>query len=198
MASELPNYEGRMKPDNAAVRVEHLKKRLAFEEAISAMRPSVLKILVGGLWHTTSEERYKSIIECGSILVDPKIPDSERWVTNRGSENYPYTRTLGGVSLFDFEDFDPDQYDKRFPSSSWREFVPICKKWQSSIWIEIDKDAINDHLISGPLLLAKWKKENAQKHNVMPHIEAAHIGDISTSNFLRRFLVNTDEVTAIT
>ena len=30
--------------------------------------------------------------------------------TGEGKEHYPYVRTLGGISLFDFNQFEPDSY----------------------------------------------------------------------------------------
>ena len=161
---------------------------------MDAMQTAVLDMLIGGLWHTTSEERYRGIVECGSILVEPDIPASERWGAELGPERYPYVRTLGGVSLFDFNNFDPDGYAKICPSSNWQEFVPICKKWPSAVWIEIDRDAVKERLVSGCELLKRWKKEGAEWHRVMPYIESAYIGELSTACFIRSFLVNANGI----
>src|SRR5215470_9580940 len=77
-----------------------------------------------GLWHTTTPDRYGGMLRTGSILPNPDMPEAERWKTAAGPHYYPYVRTLGGVSLFDFRGFDSDVYSHNYPLSTWREFVP--------------------------------------------------------------------------
>ena len=153
-------------------------------------RKRVLDVLLGSLWHTTHPDRFVSILEDGAILPEPDIPESDRWKTSRGPEYYPYVRTLGGVSLFDFNDFDQESYDEKCPISTWREFVPFRSAWGSAVWIEIDREAVKNCLIPGDELLALWKKEEAHHHTIMPIIEAAHVGMVSTTSFSRAFLVS--------
>lgn len=136
-------------------------------------------LLLGKLWHTTSLARYDMIIKSGQILPNPSIPEKERWGSYRGPEFYPYVRFLGGISLFDFANFQTDAYCKKYPLSSWYEFVPYRRKWGKSVWIEIDREAVKESFISGEALLKKWKNEEAYHHNIMPIIEAAHIGPIN-------------------
>lgn len=145
------------------------------------------KELVGGIWHTTSEERYSNIIESGGILPNPDITEKERWGTSRGSEYYPFVRTIHGVSLFDFCDFNAEEYSKLYPASCWSEFVPYRKEWGCSIWVEIDRKAVIENFISGSELLKKWNRDKAYKNNIMPLIEAAHIGAIPASSFLHTY-----------
>jgi len=76
-------------------------------------------LLRGRLWHTTSFDRYQKIVESGFILPSPPVPDDERWGTIQGPDYYPYVRLLGGVSLFDFNGFDPDSYGEKYPLSTW-------------------------------------------------------------------------------
>ena len=140
-----------------------------------------IKMLQGKLWHTTSECRFKGIRKAGAIQVNPNIDNNERWKTSQGLHFWPYVRKLGGVSLFDFRDFDPDAYDQKCPSSSWRSFVPICRRWKSAVWLEIDREKVRDELIPGDKLLNRWKEDKAGKHTLMPHIEVAHIGDLPIS-----------------
>src|ERR1035438_4494083 len=78
--------------------------RAAAKEEV--LRQLVLQRTQGGLWHTTRPERFDRILSTGAILPEPDILDSERWA-NAGPEHYPYVRTLGGVSLFDFDGFNP-------------------------------------------------------------------------------------------
>jgi hypothetical protein len=83
------------------------------QRIIRETRERLLKELHGGLWHTTIPERYENILSSGFILPEPpNMPDNERWSTSQGKEFYPYVRQLGGVSLFDFDDFDPEAYSK--------------------------------------------------------------------------------------
>ena len=140
-------------------------------------------LLYGRLWHTTSPARYQMIIEAGHILPDPQISDQERWGACRGPEFYPYVRSLCGVSLFDFENFNPEHYGKKYPLSTWREFVPYRRTWGHAIWIEINRQVIFEDFISAKNLLARWKQEEAYKHNIMPMIEAAHLGPIPLAAF---------------
>ena len=136
------------------------------------------KLLLGKLWHSTSPIRYQMIKDAGWIFPNPPIPEKERWGVSRGPDFYPYVRSIGGVSLFDFEGIDPDNYGEEYPSSSWYEFVPYRRTWGLAIWLEINRDLIFEAFIDGQTLLNKWKHEKAYKHNIMPIIEAAHIGPI--------------------
>jgi hypothetical protein len=102
------------------------------EDALSSI---VIATLRGGVWHTTSRDRYHAILQTGSILPEPPISDSERWGTGLGTTGCPYVRSLGGVSLFDFSDFDAEVYSNDYPVSSWREFVPYRSTWGEAIWI---------------------------------------------------------------
>ena len=125
--------------------------RLDSEQAMQTLR--------GGLWHTTSEERFEGVRSRKAILVKPPISEEERWATACGPEGWPYVRSLGGVSLFDFAGFEPKAYEKKCPSSSWREFVPFRREWGGSVWIEIDRELAKDRLVDGDQLLARWKQE---------------------------------------
>ena len=142
----------------------------------------------GHLWHTTHPDRFQKILEAGAILPNPPIPDDDRWKTSRGPHYYPYVRTLGGVSLFDFEDFDPVRYSTGYPMSSWRAFVPYSRQWGISVWIEIDRQLIADKFVTGKQLVERWNREKAHAHTIMPEIEAAYFGPVRLSAF-RRALV---------
>jgi hypothetical protein len=153
------------------------------------MEPAFPDLLRGPLWHTTRPDRYRMITEAGAIVHNPALPDSERWKTGNGPEFYPYVRHLNGVSLFDFRGFDPDAYGQAHPMSSWRTFVPFCKDWEASIWIEIDEASVEGEYIDRERLLARWQAESAYQHTIMPRIEAAVIGRVPVSAF-RRVLVS--------
>lgn len=146
--------------------------------------------LANKLWHTTSVDRYRKILETGAILTNPPVSDKDRYFTNNGPENYPLVRTLGGISLFDFTDFNPEEYKDKYPISSWYDFVPYNKKWGESVWIEIDREKVNHRLIDVEKLRMIWLEKKLFKHTFMPKIEAAHIGNISIEYFLEVYKYN--------
>ena len=143
------------------------------------------EILRGAIWHTTNTERFNRILEDGFILANPSISNFGRWNTARGPKYYPYVRSINGVSLFDFNDFDELGYSKKYPICQWRNFVPCLSKYDTAFWIEIDPDKIADNLISGKILLERWKQQKELQRNIMPIIEVAHIGSIPICAFRR-------------
>lgn len=142
--------------------------------------------LCNGIWHTTSERRFKSILEDGYISPTPDLPEQERWGTALGSNHFPYARYLGGVSLFCFAGFDAKKYEAEYPLSSWRAFVPCCSKWPKAVWIELQLDKLNNY-VSPEELLFTWKKSESYGHKIMPMIEAIHLGPVPLSAFKRAF-----------
>jgi len=157
-------------------------------QQIAALCALVLDKIQGGVWHMTNLDRFRGILRSGAILPEPEIDNSERWSTSQGSEWYPYVRTLGGVSLFDFREFNPEQYSVKYPISSWREFVPYRSAWNDAVWIEIDVPKLGATFISGAELLARWKAEKVG-NRIMPEIEAAHLGPLPRTAFKNVFLV---------
>jgi hypothetical protein len=152
-----------------------------------AFMERVLAELRGGLWHTTRPDYFRAILKSGAILPEPDIPEKERHGPLEGQRGHPYVRTLGGVSLFDFTDFDPAYQEERY-RSSYAYFVPCQLQWESAVWIEIDREIVAPNLIEPRALLAKWKSEKSVRR-FMAEIEAAHIGPIPASAFKRAFLV---------
>lgn len=151
------------------------------------MKPQdVLAELVGAVWHTTSQDRFLRIKECGAILPEPDISERERWGTAVGSEGYPYVRSIGGVSLFDLREFEAESYSAEYRSSSWEYFVPCHLCWDSAVWIEIDHEALGPAFVSGVELLGRWKAESSIRR-IMPLIEAAHIGPLPCRAFKKTF-----------
>jgi hypothetical protein len=84
--------------------------------------------LLGGLWHTTRPDRFASILVTGCVSATPDIPDRERWMASK-PEHYPFVRWLGGVSLFDFDGFEEEEYERAHPVCNWYDFVPHLGKW---------------------------------------------------------------------
>jgi hypothetical protein len=172
---------------DAVVAIE--KRRSEEAEKEEVLRSLVLQRLQGAVWHTTNSERFQGILHSGAILPEPPIPDRDRWSTAMGSKWYPYTRTLGGVSLFDFREFDPDQYSKDYPLSTWAEFVPYRSTWKEAVWIEIDAEKLGKAFVSGNDLLARWKTVEVG-NRIMPRIEAAHLGPLPCVAFKNVFHVS--------
>ena len=165
-------------------------------EAESDLAAVVLKTLCGSVWHTTNSERYKGILLEGAILPEPPIPDRDRWGTGVETIGCPYVRSIGGVSLFDFRDFDSEVYSEKYPISSWREFVPYRSAWGEAIWIEIDVSQLIPGFISGREILDRWKAEHAT-NRFMPLIEAAHIGALPIKAFRQVLHVSKESATVL-
>lgn len=151
------------------------------------MRTKALKLLKGSIWHTTSPERFARILTDELIRTTPKIADAERWKTSRGPNYFPFVRKIGGISLFDFREFDELEYSSRCPMSSWHEFIPVCSSWESAVWIEIDIHVLGSNFVDGTSLLQRWKDESAYSHSIMPYIEACSLVDIPSSAFIQHF-----------
>jgi hypothetical protein len=156
---------------------------------LKLMRKLVLKELHGRLWHTTPPDRFRRILELGSIVPVPDPPNPDGWSTMDGEPYRSYAHTLGAVSLFDFGQFDPELYEQKCPMSSWYEFVPFRGKWGSAVWIEIDRELAAPHFISGTDLVSKWKADDAYERSIMPYIEAVHVGPIPKAAFKRAFVI---------
>jgi hypothetical protein len=143
--------------------------------------PLFPEILLDRLWHSTLVDRFTSILTDGAILPEPDIPDSERYGTAMGAKHYPYVRTLGGVSLFDFSGFCPKRYAKQY-SAVWEDFVPQRDRPGNPIWIEVCRQSVAEHLISPKELESRRRNEKKLMHAIMPLIESAHIGPIKMCN----------------
>jgi hypothetical protein len=159
-----------------------------FRDSILALQPRMLSLLSRGVWHCTHPDRHASILATGAILPEPDIGDALRWKTGAGPDYYPYARHLGGVSLFQFEGFDVEAYERDYPMSSWRTFVPCVEDWPATVWIEIDRSRLSG-FISGADLIQRWRDEAAYRHTIMPLIEAAHIGPLPRAAFGRTLIV---------
>jgi hypothetical protein len=151
-----------------AIEMRH-SEAAAKEEVLRAL---VLQRLQGAVWHATNSDRFQGILSSGANLPEPNIPEAERWSTGGRSQWYPYVRTLRGVSLFDFREFNRDQYSKDYPLSIWAEFVPFRSVSKEAVWIEMDVKKLGRRLLSGNDLLARWKIAEVG-NRIMPLIEAA-------------------------
>lgn len=143
------------------------------EKTIEKVGP-IWRELWGGVWHTTRPDRFLSIIDDGGVLPDP--PNSDH--------NGTFAQSLGGVSLFDFRRFDPIKYEVTHPAASWRNFTPYQHQWAGAVWLEVDHKRVGKALIPAEELIEKWHKAE-KKPNILPRLEAAHIGNLTLSNILR-------------
>lgn len=139
--------------------------------------------LLDAYWHTTSIERFESILDCGFIHPEPDI-EGFRWSALQGSEYYPFVRTLGGVSIFDFGGFIPKLYSEKYPASSWRSFVPIQRGWKQAVWIQLSPVNMPGEFLNGLQLKALQEAKYAYRNNLMPSIECAHLGSIPIESFV--------------
>lgn len=147
------------------------------------MSKSFPQILNNKLWHTTSLERFNSIIKTGSILRSPPIEDSERHGSIDDPKYHPLVRQLRGISLFNFINFDPESYEKKYISSTWYSFVPCYYAFEQAVWIEINRDKVARNLILGDELKEISDRE-INYGNRMPVIEVACLVDIKVDWFL--------------
>ena len=140
-------------------------------------------ILNKKLWHTTSVDRFNNIIQTGYILRNPPLEDSERHTSKDGSRYNPYVRQIGGISLFDFISFDPVLYEKEYPCSTWYSFFPCYYRFDKCVWIEINKETVQNNLILADALrdMAKRDKNYGLR---MPKIEVACMVDIKKEWFV--------------
>lgn len=144
--------------------------------------------LHGGIWHVTRPDRFISIMAGAGLIPEPELPNAERWKTAAGPDYYPFVRKIGGVSLFDFQNFDADAYDQSHKMSSWRTFVPCPERWESAVWVRIDPSAIADRSVSADEIVRQWDEGGHHRHTIMPRIEAACIGGVPVAAFSRAFL----------
>jgi hypothetical protein len=147
--------------------------------------------LRGGLWHVTKPDRFIKIQESGFILVEPDIPDEDRWSTRDGRNSYPYVRYIGGISLFEFsKNFDLEAYRQRCPASSLEAFIPFPSNWGEAVWLEVDQSSLGDSFISAEDIWVKQDIERAWRHRLMPFVEAAHIGNLPIRSINRAYYLN--------
>lgn len=141
--------------------------------------------LHGKVWHTTEPAHVPSIVELGAILVKP--PVAGIWRSICGESQPSFVKKIGGVSLFDFRNFNPDAYSETYPMSNWRTFVPHLGS--GAVWIEIETESISLSYITPDELVNLWKQSNSYRNAIMPRIEAANVGDVTVSSLRSAFIV---------
>src|SRR5690606_33469494 len=131
--------------------------------------------LHGSVWHSTSVERYTMIKADGQITANPALPDSERWGTGLGEDYYPFIRSLGGISVFDFRSFHVKQYNRKYGDSYWSTLVPCRSGWEQAVWIELDILQLGDNFLSGKTVRQLWQDTNSVR-KFIAGIEGAVLG----------------------
>ena len=144
--------------------------------------------LEGGLWHTTHPDRFFGILRTGKIEFEPDIPDKHRWSTSGGPKYYPFVRSLGGVSLFDFGEVRDKVDLAKAQRLGLGEFVPYRDVWDVAVWIEVDREKVADSVIGCSELVALWGTDR-RYGKLMFDIEAAHIGDLPLTSCMRVLFV---------
>ena len=194
-----PKKTGRL---GAASLIEEVLNGPKWNENVSMTMEELLPTLKGGLWHVASAERFSKIISSGGIDPNPEgVPDTERWQAQHGESNLPFVRYIGGVSLFDFINWDIDIcrngcVKDLFHSCQWGNFIPMLQ-WNgecldSTVWVEINYDAVKLNLKLNEELKHLWSDEHKRSgdiHTLLPCVEAAHIGRIPCSAMVRAFAV---------
>lgn len=162
--------------------------KCGFGVAVRHWNLSSVNLMAGcGARHT----RIVSQLFCVAAESRRGTPHCRQWPLEnvKGREFYPYVRTLGGISLFDFNDFDPESHGERRPISSWRTFIPFRSDWGCSVRIEKDREQFARHVISAPEPVAKWELDQADRCTIMPYIDAAHLGLLPRPAFTQAFPV---------
>jgi hypothetical protein len=182
-------------------RIEEVIYGPIWDESTSMTMEELLPTLKGGLWHVTRPERHSMIISSGGIDPNPEgVPDAERWQTQDGKRGFPFVRYVDGVSLFDFINWDIDKCVdgcvRGFYYCGWGNFIPVLqwngKHLDSSVWIEINYDAVKNNLKLNEELERLRRAElerSGDDHTLLPCVEAAHIGRIPCSAIVRAFAV---------
>ena len=57
------------------------------------------------------------------------------------------------------------------------------------MWIEIDREKTAKFLVGADELVARQDREKAQRHRIMPYIEACYLGDLPSGLFVRALVI---------
>ena len=113
------------------------------------------------LWHATSTEGLKNIVETEKIMIGNHYENS-------------LCRHLGCVSIFDFGPTaeDCDQY------YNWIPWFGHEQKSRVAVWLEIDRDATADKVNNAETTRTIWHDNKLYKKRLIPGVEAGHKGVI--------------------
>jgi hypothetical protein len=158
--------------------MELANKESFFNEVCTEFPPELL----GAVWHTTSISRFKRIVSSREIMAEPDIADTARHGTRRGPKLYPFVRSLGGISVFDFQNFDPAEHFKETGALNWPHFVFGHHTEEDSLWIEINTKKLNDSYLSAKEIRHMWHESNSNR-KFMTGIEGAVLKSVPIDAF---------------
>lgn len=121
---------------------------------------SLWEVINERLWHATSTEGLKGILEAGEIKIGNRYNNS-------------LCLHLRCVSLFDFRP-TAKNYDRQF--LNWWGWFGHQQKSSVAVWLEIDRAATVDKVCDAGKMHGIWK-ENLNKQFI-PGVEACHKGPI--------------------
>jgi leucyl-tRNA synthetase len=137
---------------------------------LSTKVPTELKSKV---WHSTSIENATSIVRQGFILAEPDIDQAKFW-GGKSERVYPFVRSIGGISLFDF----------RLPSSHVSKilynFIPCKSGCTQTVWFGIDVSRLGDLFLSADETRIRWM-ESGMNRQYMPKLESTSLCPIPIS-----------------
>lgn len=123
------------------------------------------------LWHATSTEGLKGILDTAEIRIGSRYKNS-------------LCRYLGCVSLFDFG-ATAKIYDRQF--LNWRGWFGYQQNSRLAVWLEIDRDAASKKVYDAGEMHRIWK-ENLNKQFI-PGVEAGHKGPIPLRSLKSALLI---------
>lgn len=138
------------------------------------MSKTIPNQLKGKVWHSTSVVNAKKIVTHGEILANPDIEAESRWGGTCESK-YPFVRTLGGISLFDF------RLPKTHSNELLTRWVPCHTKIPATVWFEIDISKLKGFFLSAEETRIKWRDAGMDRQ-FMPHLEASCLCPISVQD----------------
>ena len=122
------------------------------------------KRLKGRLWHATKREAL------GCILADGFVRAA---IGSRYTNSF--CRHLGGVCLFDF---GPTATNVVAQFKNWSGWFGFQQEARVAVWLEISREAASNNLMGGESLLAKWSTPENRSYQIIPGVEACHLGPI--------------------
>ncbi len=144
------------------------------------MSKTIPKQLKGKVWHSTSILNAKEIVAHGEILANPDIEAERRWGGTCESK-YPFVRTLGGISLFDF------RLPKAHSNDLLVRWVPCHVNLTATVWFEIDTSKLQGFFLSAEETRIRWQ-EAGMDRQFMPHLEASCLCSIGVQDIKSTYI----------
>ena len=145
---------------------------------IASWRPDdlsepVWRALVHRLWHATSIQGLRAILNDGSIRVVEENVGTKYRVA-------PLMHARGCVSLFDFGPTAGPAWLLKAQYRNWRGWLSGEYDDKAMIWLELDRDLTADNVI--PAGKARQIAKAFPAEQVIPGVEAGHHGPVPLSS----------------